>query len=642
MSSNKDIFNSAVLPVMKKVQHDLEEAKRQEMIKHQSSWHANMLGGIGPDGGMTAIASHNNLIYTIGEWNSKTADDYLKTVNKILLSKGIKVTPEIEQQMIDYLVKQKMPKSTTDYIIKKIQEGNVFSATLSATRTSLEGHIKQEAEKEYNPSSLEKLAGEVSAFVSNAVVTMGQGTIASFIGQTLLSTTANSMDHSQAQQEQYLEEKKKQAKKEIAAANKKEVSIPSWMMKQMGISNISEASNEELMKAHEWAYQNALSYRNKIHATVSEGKRAVKASGKSNYISLTEATLQAKRYESFQRLLEDEITNRMNHPQWMMEKMGFKDISQATEKQLHMATQWASGNAKMYRDKIQKAALNGQSTVKASGKDSQMSIDEATARALQYEAFAKAAKAEANNRKVVSPVAYDHIDEAESDEAYRTSNSTNDANTANSTNNENQQSNTPSGDYSGWNNMISEVGLKGSVDTMKNLGLSLANLPDMLIRLFTGQTKNEGLTSGTILPFALIMCGIFSKNPMLKIPLLLLGATNLLNKSTEHVLEKNGLQKEENSSVNYKQYADEPLNQRLKNPQLEGNVLLVDIDNVPRIVTLPPTVVDAYHKGALPLNTLANRILNRADQLAVSESQSLQASEKYESNQVREQSKGLR
>ena len=89
MSSNKDIFNSAVLPVMKKVQHDLEEAKRQEMIKHQSSWHANMLGGIGPDGGMTAIASHNNLIYTIGEWNSKTADDYLKTVNKILLSKGI-------------------------------------------------------------------------------------------------------------------------------------------------------------------------------------------------------------------------------------------------------------------------------------------------------------------------------------------------------------------------------------------------------------------------------------------------------------------------------------------------------------------------------------------------------------------------
>ena len=121
------------------------------MIKHQSSWHANMLGGIGPDGGMTAIASHNNLIYTIGEWNSKTADDYLKTVNKILLSKGIKVTPEIEQQMIDYLVKQKMPKSTTDYIIKKIQEGNVFSATLSATRLHLKAISSKKPKKSIIP-----------------------------------------------------------------------------------------------------------------------------------------------------------------------------------------------------------------------------------------------------------------------------------------------------------------------------------------------------------------------------------------------------------------------------------------------------------------------------------------------------------
>lgn len=153
MSSNKDIFNSAVLPVMKKVQHDLEEAKRQEMIKHQSSWHANMLGGIGPDGGMTAIASHNNLIYTIGEWNSKTADDYLKTVNKILLSKGIKVTPEIEQQMIDYLVKQKMPKSTTDYIYRKFKK-----ATYSVQRFLLqELHLKAISSKKPKKSIIPHL-----------------------------------------------------------------------------------------------------------------------------------------------------------------------------------------------------------------------------------------------------------------------------------------------------------------------------------------------------------------------------------------------------------------------------------------------------------------------------------------------------
>ena len=153
MSSNKDIFNSAVLPVMKKVQHDLEEAKRQEMIKHQSSWHANMLGGIGPDGGMTAIASHNNLIYTIGEWNSKTADDYLKTVNKILLSKGIKVTPEIEQQMIDYLVKQKMPNPQQITSLRKFKK-----ATYSVQRFLLqELHLKAISSKKPKKSIIPHL-----------------------------------------------------------------------------------------------------------------------------------------------------------------------------------------------------------------------------------------------------------------------------------------------------------------------------------------------------------------------------------------------------------------------------------------------------------------------------------------------------
>lgn len=36
------------------------------------------------------------------------------------------------------------------------------------------------------------------------------------------------------------------------------------MMKQMGINNISEASNNQLIKAQEWSYKNALSYRKKF------------------------------------------------------------------------------------------------------------------------------------------------------------------------------------------------------------------------------------------------------------------------------------------------------------------------------------------------------------------------------------------
>jgi hypothetical protein len=75
--------------------------------------------------------------------------------------------------------------------------------------------------------------------------------------------------------------------------------------------------------------------------------------------------------------------------------------------------------------------------------------------------------------------------------------------------------------------------------------------------------------------------------------------------------------KNQSSATRYKRYDDEPLDKRLNNPQIEGNVLLVDIDRVPRIVTLPPQVVDAYQTGALPLNTLANCILAKVDETAM-------------------------
>jgi hypothetical protein len=56
------------------------------------------------------------------------------------------------------------------------------------------------------------------------------------------------------------------------------------------------------------------------------------------------------------------------------------------------------------------------------------------------------------------------------------------------------------------------------------------------------------------------------------------------------------------------------LNARLSHPQLNGNLLVVSIDGLPCTVTLQDHVVDAYRKGALPLNTLANAVLARYDE----------------------------
>ena len=85
--SSSNIFKSEVLPVLKEEQHKMEEAKKKELLKHQSSLGRNMLGGIGPDGGMTATNLYDNTINITGEWNKKTADDYLNAVKESLSKK---------------------------------------------------------------------------------------------------------------------------------------------------------------------------------------------------------------------------------------------------------------------------------------------------------------------------------------------------------------------------------------------------------------------------------------------------------------------------------------------------------------------------------------------------------------------------
>ena len=128
---------------------------------------------------------------------------------------------------------------------------------------------------------------------------------------------------------------------------------------------------------------------------------------------------------------------------------------------------------------------------------------------------------------------------------------------------------------------------------------------------------------------------------------MLYGGANLVNKVGHEALadyrQEHGIMP---SAARYKQYPDEELNPRIVNPHVEGNVLIVDIDHVPRIVTMPPTLADAYQSGAIPLNTLANHILAKSEQMqqTITKEQEPQvdASRKYEQRQQREQVRGIR
>jgi hypothetical protein len=59
---------------------------------------------------------------------------------------------------------------------------------------------------------------------------------------------------------------------------------------------------------------------------------------------------------------------------------------------------------------------------------------------------------------------------------------------------------------------------------------------------------------------------------------------------------------------------------------------------------MPPSLTDAYHSGAIPLNTLANHILAKTDQMQQTtvEQQSQDVSSRYEQKQQREQVRGIR
>ena len=168
-------------------------------------------------------------------------------------------------------------------------------------------------------------------------------------------------------------------------------------------------------------------------------------------------------------------------------------------------------------------------------------------------------------------------------------------------------------DYSGWGSVLDGLGLGGFGEVGKNLGYVLAMLPDILIGMFTGKTKYLNV-SDNIFPIAAIFGGMFVKNPLLKILLIGFGGANLLNKAGHEALERADGRSPQ-PVRKYRDYADKPLSPRLRDPQVKGSDLWVTIDGDPNVVRIrSEAALDAYEKGLLPLNTLANAVLARYDE----------------------------
>ena len=164
----------------------------------------------------------------------------------------------------------------------------------------------------------------------------------------------------------------------------------------------------------------------------------------------------------------------------------------------------------------------------------------------------------------------------------------------------------------GWGKMLDLFGLKGIGDMGNNIGYIFSMLPDMLLGIFTGQTKSLHLKDN-MFAIAAIIAGFFIKNPILKMLLIGLGGANLLNKVGHEYMGKEGI----TSSRAYRPsrtYEDEVLDRRVGEPAMKGNTLIASIDGVPSIITIDNATAAAYGEGKIPLNTLCNAVLRKYDE----------------------------
>lgn len=209
-------FHSHLAPVMRETQSYLTRKQVEEMKEYSTS-----LGGIlsmMASAGQPMSDPYQTLKVT-GEWNSKTTEDYIEMCkSKILASKEIQhdlayvagewrnavveeigrerydalsgelgcdlayayVDYRVEQLMIDKLVKDRMPKSSADYIIRKAAESSLLGLSQTLSRSPLAEEIDRRGEAAYRPSRLEKGTVKVLGASADTLMMGGVGSWATF------------------------------------------------------------------------------------------------------------------------------------------------------------------------------------------------------------------------------------------------------------------------------------------------------------------------------------------------------------------------------------------------------------------------------------------------------------------------------
>lgn len=553
-----DYFSCHIAPVMVKTQADLTRKQGEEMKEYSTS-----LGGILSM--MASAAQPMNDPYQVlkvtGEWNSKTTEDYIEMCkaeitgstemqqdlaymagqwrDTVVQEVGRKRYDELSEQlggdlayaymdyrieelMIDRLVRERMPKSSADYIIRKAAESSLFGLSQTLNRSPLAEEIEARGEAAYRPKGWEKGTGWVLGATADTVMLGGMGswaTLAKFVGADVAIS---------------------------AAADHFEPEKPETLSVERCISKGVFGSERNVFEDFR--------------------KEAVRIPAKEN-TAVSEANGELKNKIP---VMEFDFMERM--PTW---NNGLPWMGEREERYKEVPLVVAPGQEEAYLRSLEKG--NGTETAKPEQTVQPEKKQKETMEQKKQEVTPPADPIRWNGQAVQGT------------------------------------------EGNGWDKLLGTLGLEGMGDVAGNLGYVMAMLPDVLLGIFTGKAPSLSL-GNNLLPIASIVAGMFVRNPVLKMLLIGLGGANLLNKAGHEALERRtegklSVNAHNGADVQYRRYADEPLNPRIVNPVLQGGTLIATIDRVPCTIQLSPTVAEAYRTGALPLNTLANAVLAKSDQL---------------------------
>ena len=558
-----DYFHSHIAPVMSKTQAFLTEKQGEEMKEYSTS-----LGGILSTMASSAqpLSDPYQVLKVTGEWNSKTTEDYIEMCKAEITGSAAMqqdlvymagqwrdavvqevgrerydelseqlggdlayafVDYRVEQLMIDKLVKERMPKSSADYIIRKAGESSLLGLSQTLNRSPLAEEIEARSEAAYRPSKLEKSAGWVLGATADSVMLGGVGswaTLARFVGADVAIS---------------------------AVANHFEPEMSDTLSVEQCISKGVFGSEGNVFEDFRREAATIPAKENTLVATANEQLK--------NKIPVVSS----------------------DFTEWMQAGNG--------------SLSWVGGYGEEQRKRAER--YKDVPLIVAPGQEEaylqDMARQNESETVVPEQAQPETEQRERVEKEVRQPVV--------------------------SAGEEMRGEQTMQGYANGWDGLLGSLGLEGMSDITGNLGYVMALLPDILLGAFTGKTQSLRIRDN-LLPIASIVAGMFVRNPILKMLLIGLGGANLLNKAGHEALGRRQTEGKENRTadgrnVQYKRYSDEPLNPRIVNPVLQGGMLIATIDRVPCTIQLSPTVADAHRTGALPLNTLANAVLAKSDQI---------------------------